>query len=304
MGLKAFVFAGQGAQYPGMGRDLYEKNSAARAVFDAAEAARPGTLEMCFSGDAQALSQTINTQPCLFAMDLACAHAVRQAVGDADCCAGFSLGEVAAAAYAGVMELDQALRFVHLRAESMQLCAQQHPGAMGAVLRLTAPQVEQICAAFPDSAFPVNYNAPGQTVVACAQEIYGQVEERVREAGGRMVRLQVGGAFHTPWMARAKAALEECLAKEPVRQARIPLYANLTAQPYGQDASQLLSRQVASPVRWQQSVENMFAAGVDTFIEVGAGKTLTGLIRKIVPEARVFNVQTADDLAALKEELR
>ena len=290
MGKIAFVFAGQGAQYAGMGRELYEASPAARAAFDRAESLRPGTLEMCFSGPAEALSVTANTQPCLFAMDCACAAAAR-----------FSLGEVAAMAFAGVMDFDEAFRFVIKRAEEMQSCAEKHPGAMGAVLRLTPAQVEDICRAFPDKAFPVNYNCPGQTVVACAVEVYDELAAKVTEARGRMLRLNVSGAFHTPWMEKAAEALRAYLANKPTRVPELPLYANATAQPYGDDAAHLLSTQVCHPVRWQESVERMAEAGVDTFIEVGAGKTLSGLIRKTIPGAAIFNVEKPEDLEKLTE---
>ena len=301
MGKIAFVFAGQGAQYAGMGRELYEASPAARAAFDRAESLRPGTLEMCFSGPAEALSVTANTQPCLFAMDYACAAAAREAGVSPDCAAGFSLGEVAAMAFAGVMDFDEAFRFVIKRAEEMQSCAEKHPGAMGAVLRLTPAQVEDICRAFPDRAFPVNYNCPGQTVVACAVEVYDELAAKVTEARGRMLRLNVSGAFHTPWMEKAAEALRAYLADKPTRVPELPLYANATAQPYGDDAAQLLSTQVCHPVRWQESVERMAEAGVDTFIEVGAGKTLSGLIRKTIPGAAIFNVEKPEDLQKLSE---
>ena len=303
MGSVAFVFAGQGAQYPGMGRELYEHSAAARAAFDRAEAIRPGTLEMCFNGSAEQLMQTVNTQPCLFAMDYACAEAAVEAGAQPSCCAGFSLGEVAAAGFAGVMDFEQAFRFVVRRAEAMQACAERVSGAMGAVLRLTPEAVEEICREFPEQAYPVNYNCPGQTVVACSAEIYGQLEARVSAARGRMLRLKVGGAFHTPWMGEATRALAEYLAGQALHAPRIPLYANVNAQPYGANAAELLSKQASNPVRWQASVENMAAAGVDTFVELGAGKTLSGLIRKTIPGARVLNVEKPEDLAKLKEEV-
>ena len=301
MGKVAFVFAGQGAQFPGMGRELYESSPAARAVFDRAEAMRPGTREMCFSGPAEALAQTVNTQPCLFAMDYACAEAAREAGVSPDCLAGFSLGEVAAMAFAGVMDFEAAFRFVVKRAEEMQACAQKHPGAMGAVLRLAPKQVEDICLEFPASAFPVNYNCPGQTVVACAVDVYDALAARVSEARGRMVRLNVSGAFHTPWMSEATKALQEYLADKTLQAPCLPLYANATARPYADDAAELLSRQVSMPVRWQESVERMAETGVDTFVEVGAGKTLSGLIRKTVSGARVLNVEKPEDLEKLTE---
>ena len=234
-------------------------------------------------------------------MDYACAAAAREAGVSPDCAAGFSLGEVAAMAFAGVMDFDEAFRFVIKRAEEMQSCAEKHPGAMGAVLRLTPAQVEDICRAFPDKAFPVNYNCPGQTVVACAVEVYDELSAKVTEARGRMLRLNVSGAFHTPWMEKAAEALRAYLADKPTRVPELPLYANATAQPYGDDAALLLSTQVCHPVRWQESVERMAEAGVDTFIEVGAGKTLSGLIRKTIPGAAIFNVEKPEDLLKLSE---
>lgn len=299
----AFMFAGQGAQYPGMGLELYEGSAAARRVFDRVEELRPGTLEMCFHGSAEALAQTINTQPCLFAVDLACAHAAVEAGAMPDCCAGFSLGEVAAAAFAGILDLDAAFRLVVRRGEAMQACAERLQGAMGAVLRLDAQQVEAICAEFSGDAYPVNYNCPGQTVVACREEIFEALSARITEAKGRMMRLKVGGAFHTPWMAEAGKRLEELLQGMQLKAPALPFYANLTALPYTQEnAAELLSRQVCNPVRWQQSIENM--RGSDIFIELGAGKTLSGLVRKILPDARVLNVEKMKDLELLKEVLR
>ena len=297
----AFVFAGQGAQYPGMGRGLYESSAAARAVFDRAEEIRPGTLDMCFSGTSEELTKTINTQPCLFAMDWACAAAAVEAGAQPSMCAGFSLGEVAAAGFAGAMDFDQSFRFVIRRAEEMQACAEKVQGAMGAVLRLTSAQVEDICREFEGGAYPVNYNCPGQTVVACREEIFDALAARVAAEKGRMMRLKVGGAFHTPWMESASRALAEYLAGQRLKKPDLPLYANLDARPYGENAAELLSRQVCNPVRWQQTIENM--ADADLFVELGAGKTLSGLIKKTLPQARVCNVEKPEDIEKLKEAL-
>ncbi|MBQ3574262.1 MAG: ACP S-malonyltransferase [Clostridia bacterium] len=294
-----FMFAGQGAQYPGMGRELYEISPAAKAIFDRAEEIRPGTIDMCFNGPAEALNRTINTQPCLFAMDYACAAAAVEAGIKPDFCAGFSLGEVAAAGFAGIMDFDQAFRFVIRRAEEMQKCSERVQGAMGAVLRLTAEKVEEICREFPNQAYPVNYNCPGQTVVAYRADCFDAISERIAAEKGRMMRLKVSGAFHTPWMAEASEKLEEYLSAQSLNAPENPLYANVNAQPYGENAAELLAKQVCSPVRWQQTIENLREA--DYFIELGAGKTLSGLVKKTLTDAKVFNIEKPEDIQKIME---
>lgn len=299
MGKIAFVFAGQGAQAPGMGKEIYEASPAARLAMDAAERMRPGTLAQCFEGPAEALNQTINTQPCLFVVDYACALAAREAGVQAGMAAGFSLGEVAAAAFCGLLSFEAAFRLVVRRAELMQDCAQAHPGAMGAVLRLDAGRVEELCREAAD-VHAVNYNCPGQTVVACAEAAYEPFCQLVQRERGRVVRLNVSGAFHSPWMQEATRSLKAFLAGAALNAPAIPLYANATARPYEGDFADLLARQVSSPVLWEQTVRNMAADGAKAFVEVGAGRTLTGLIRKILPEARAVNVADREGLEALR----
>lgn len=298
MGKIAFLFAGQGAQHPGMGQALYQASPAARQALDASEQVRPGTLKQCFQGPEEELTLTLNTQPCLFAVDYACAAAARERGIEPDCLAGFSLGEVAAAAFGGVFSFEEGMRLVMRRAQLMQDCAQAHPGAMLAVLRLSPAQVEAICRQ-AGQAYPVNYNCPGQTVVACAREVAEQVSQLAAAQRGRALPLKVSGAFHSPWMEEAGRGLAAYLADMTLSQPSLPLYANATAQPYGQDGRQaagLLARQVYSPVRWQDTLERMAQAGVDTFVEVGAGTTLSGLVRKTLPQAAVYNVSDPQSL--------
>ena len=305
MGKVAFLFAGQGAQYPGMGAAFYDASPAARRVFDAVEAARPGTLEQCFHGDAAELMKTVNTQPCLFATDLACAMAAVEAGVKADCCAGFSLGELCAVYFAGLYtSLEEVIRLVIVRAEAMQACNDAHPGAMAAVLKLTAKQVEDLCADI-DDAWPVNYNSPGQTVVACAAEKLAEVTAAVKAAGGRCMPLKVGGSFHTPRMEPASRALMDALPTMHNGIPAIPVYSNYTGKPYAPNfCKQGLAAQVCSPVRWQQIIEDMWAEGVDTFLEFGPGTTLAGLVKRTLPEARTASVCDPESLAACLETLR
>ena len=294
----ALVFSGQGAQYPGMGKELYENSPAAKAVFDMAESIRPGTIKQCFEGTKEELSVTINTQPCVFITDLAAAAAVAEKGVKTDCVAGFSLGEIAAIAFAGMLSYEEAFRLVCKRAELMDKAANDNPGAMAAVMKISPEQVEEICSQF-EKAYPVNYNSPAQTVVAAAQEEIDGLCDKVKEVKGKAVKLAVSGAFHSPFMNDASEGLAEYLRDIDLKEPNIPIYANCTAEPYKDDYKMLIAAQVNHPVKWQRSVENMIANGVDTFIEVGVGKTLTGLIKKINADVKAVNIENKEGLDTL-----
>lgn len=302
MGKIAFVFSGQGAQYPGMGQSLCEASAAAREVFQLADELRPGTSQQCFSGTAEELSVTKNTQPCLYCVDLAAARALEEKGVHADYVAGFSLGEVAAATFAGVFSDKAGFDFVCKRAAAMQKAAEENPGSMAAVLKLTNEQVEELCGKFTQ-VWPVNYNCPGQLVVAGEAGQLKEFQEMVKAAGGRAAPLAVSGGFHSPFMESAAAELDKALADMELHPPRLPIYANYTAKPYGGNARELLVNQVKNPVCWQETVETLAAEGVDTFLECGPGKTLCGLIKKTVKTARTFQVQDAQTLETALAEL-
>lgn len=298
MGKIAFVFSGQGAQVPGMGKALQECSAAARAVFEMADQIRPGTSRQCLEGSKEELMKTVNTQPCVFAVDLAAARAVEERGIHPDCVAGFSLGEIAAVGFSEMLTDRQAFELVCVRAKRMEEAAQNNKGAMAAVLKLDSSQVETLCAGYQD-AWPVNYNCPKQTVVAASVEVIDALCADVKQAGGKAVKLAVSGAFHSPYMESAAKGLEEYLSGIQLHSPMIPVYADVTALPYGENAKELLCRQCKSPVLWQKTIENMVADGVDTFIEVGVGKTLVGLIKKTAPEAQAFKVENKEDLDAV-----
>ena len=298
----AFVFSGQGAQAPGMGKELYDCSPAAKAVFDLADSIRPGTSQQCFEGTQEELNVTINTQPCLFACDLAAAKAAQERGIQPDCAAGFSLGEAAAVAFSGMLTEAEAFSMVCKRAELMNEAAQKNPGAMAAVMKHSPQQVETLCGPI-ENAWPVNYNSPKQTVVAASADTIDQVVEAASAQRGRAVKLAVSGAFHSPLMHSAADGLREYLASVSLREERLPVYANLTAEPYGEDKKETMAAQCENPVRWQKTIENMIANGVDTFIEVGVGKTLAGLIKKINPEVTVYQIENKEGLDAAAEAL-
>lgn len=306
MGKIAFVFAGQGAQYPGMGLELAQSSQAAQAVFDAVDAIRPGTSEQCFNGDESALMETKNTQPCMYAVETACAAVLAENGIKADMAAGFSLGEIGALAYTGVVDIETGFRLVCKRGELMHQAAELQETSMAAVLRLPNEKVEELCSGF-NGVYPVNYNCPGQVSVAGLKDEMAAFLQAVKEAKGRGVPLKVNAGFHSPFMATASEGYANELENIDFSIPSIPLYSNCTGDVYPentQEMKNLLSKQISSPVRWEQIIRSMIAAGADTFIELGPGQTLCGLIKKIDSSVRTYSVADKSGLDTVLSEVK
>lgn len=307
MGSVAFLFAGQGAQHPAMGVDLIEASPAAAEVFAIADEVRPGTSEQCRSASREELSQTENTQPCVFVHDLAAAIALRERGVVPAACAGFSLGEVAALTFAGVFDTRAGFELVCERAALMAAAAERHLGGMRAVIKLDAVQVEGLAKQAGEDCWPVNYNSPQQTVVAGAPDALQNLDALVKEAGGRAMKVAVSGAFHSPYMAEATEGLATYIqAGHAPSPLLIPVMANMTAAPYPADpqaASEVLANQVSHAVRWVDTLHALQDQGIDTFIEVGPGKTLSGLVKRTLSDVRAYSCETAEQVAAIADEL-
>jgi len=300
MGKIALVFSGQGAQYTGMGQSFYETSPAAKAVFDTLDSIRPDTSTQCFTADKETLSQTATTQPCIFAANYAAAAAVAEAGIQADYLAGFSLGELSALAFGGYLSLEDAFRYVCHRGEEMDKAAKAQAGAMFAVMTKDTEALERLCFTLP-GVYPVNYNCPGQTVVSCGAEQADAFAAEAKAAGFRAMKLAVSGGFHSPMMLPAARALSAAYAGLTLAAPRIPVIANSTARAY--EGAQQMFLQIHTPVYWQHSIEHLIEQGVTTFIEVGVGKTLTGLIGKISREVTALTVENQEGLQRTLEVL-
>lgn len=303
MGKIAFVFPGQGAQYPGMGRELAEHSPAAAEVFRMADGLRPGTSKQCFDASLETLQQTAVTQPCLFTVELAAAAALKEAEIIPDMVAGFSLGELSALSYCQMVDKSTTFELVCHRGALMQRCAESADTAMAAVIRLDKDTVCRICGEF-EGVYPVNFNCPGQISVAGLKDSMSTFTAAVKAAGGRCVPLKVSGGFHSPFMTEAAEQFASLLENVEFRKPRMPLYSNRTGLPYGENPKELLASQICSPVLWEDIVRNMIGEGVDTFIEAGPGNVLSGMIGKIDKNVRTFSVSDVESLEKCISEVK
>ncbi len=298
----AILFSGQGAQAPGMMKELYDAEPAAREIFEKADAALGRDISgLCFSGTQEELNLTHNTQPCMLAADLAAAYALRAHGIEGNCLAGFSLGEYAALTYAGVLQPDEAFRLIQLRADAMQEAVAPGEGAMAAFIGASAQQVEDLCAQVQEAYVAVaNYNSPVQTVVSGTAKGVDAAISLAEGLGLRCVRLAVSAPFHCTLMEPAARKLGTAFESMAFSDAALPVYMNVDGKPRTgkEHFRELLVRQTMSPVRWTDTLEEMVRDGVDTFIECGPGKTLSGLVKKTLKGVdihRVENLKTLED---------
>ncbi len=303
MGKTVFMFPGQGAQYVGMGQDFYEQIPVSREMFElAGKAAGLDMPALCFEEN-ERINITEYTQIAMLATEVAILKAVEEQGIRPDITGGLSLGEYGALAAGGVMREEDVFRIVRKRGIYMQE-AVPDGGAMTAVLGLDTDVIEKICAETPGTVSVANYNCPGQTVITGETAAVAAAAEKLAAAGAkRCVPLKVSGPFHSPMLAGAGEKLAKELENVEIHDIRIPYIANVTADYVTDkdDVKPLLRKQVSSSVRWQQSVERMIADGADTFIEIGPGKTLSGFMRKINRDVKVYNVEKVADLEKLNE---
>ena len=301
MGKTAFMFPGQGAQYVGMGKDFYEQIPVCKEMFElAGKASGLDVVSLCFEENEQ-INITEYTQIAMLAAEVAMLKAVEEKGIKPDVTAGLSLGEYGALAASGVMTPEEVFKIVRKRGIYMQE-AVPNGGAMVAVLGLDTEVIEKICEETPGTVTIANYNCPGQIVITGEEEAVQTAVGKLSEAGAkRCVPLKVSGPFHSPMLAGAGEKLARELEAVEIHEIQIPYIANVTADyvKKTEDVKPLLEKQVSSSVKWQQTIERMLADGVDTFIEIGPGKTLSGFMRKINRDVKVLNVEKVEDLEKL-----
>jgi len=303
MGKVAFVFPGQGAQSVGMGKDIYDAVPTSREIFETADRVLGFDLStMIFEGPDAELKQTFNTQPALLATSIAYLEALRVKGIQADYVAGHSLGEYSALVAAEVLTFEDAIATVRARGNFMEKAVPGGQGAMAAVLGADREALSQLCAEVSESGHVVelaNINCPGQIVISGSQLGVAAVSERVKEAGGkRAISLEVSGPFHSSMMKSAAEQLEVELKSVSFQEPKISVVANVTAQTVdaGETLRNLLVQQVYSPVLWEDSINYLIGQGVDTFVEIGPGSVLTGLIKKIDKTVKLININSLESV--------
>lgn len=303
----AFLFSGQGAQYPGMMKDLFDAEPAVKAVFEKADVQLGRSIsQLCFEGTQEELNLTHNTQPCMLTGDIASAAALKAHGIEPAAVAGFSLGEYAALATAGVFTVNEALRIIQIRADAMQAAVAPGEGAMAAFVGASADQVEDICSKVKEGyVVAANYNSPVQTVVAGSAIGVDRACELAETAGIRCVKLAVSAPFHCAMMKPAAKRLEAEFSHVAFSEPKLPVFMNVNGEAVTSAApiAGLLVKQAMQPVQWVKTLQNMQAAGIDTFIECGAGKTLSGLVKKTLKGVKILRVENLKTLQSTLEEM-
>ena len=300
MSKTAWVFPGQGSQYVGMGLDSFQANDAAQATFSSADAVLGFSLSaICFNGPELELRQTKNTQPAIFLHSMVLVRLMGGALPTM--VAGHSLGEYSALVVAGALTFEDGLRLVRLRGELMQRAGELERGTMAAIIGMSPEATTEMCreASAAGVVQPANFNSPGQIVISGSVDGVHKAMELAKQRGAKMVKeLVVSGAFHSPLMGSAKEGLRAALEKTAIQDARIPVYTNVTAEPVtrASEVRALLYQQLSSPVRWEESVKNMVRDGASRFVEIGPGKVLQGLVKRIDPGVETAGVDKYSDI--------
>ena len=300
-----FLFAGQGSQHPGMGKDFYERYEAARRLYDSIDIDIP-VKELCFAGTQEQLNDTAIAQPCILATSSAIAAVLSEKGIRADVAAGLSLGEYSALAYAGVFTPQEGAKLVRQRGKIMAAALPEGTSGMAAVLNTEESVIAEVCAEVKEIGVCeiANYNCPGQIVISGQKEAVAAASEKLKARGARrVIPLQVSGAFHTSLLDEASVQLREVLDTYVFEQARIPVINNVSGKAETRDLREVLQEQICHSVHFTQSLQTMIDMGVELFIEIGPGHALSGFVRKTTKAIPVYNIDTAEDLEKVVKEV-
>ena len=300
----AFIFPGQGSQYVGIGKDLYEGNTIAKKLFDKADETLGFSIrKICFEGPEEELKQTKNTQPAIFLHSIILFHLINKK--QFEMTAGHSLGEYSALVATGALTFEDGLKLVRLRGELMQQAGIEHTGTMAAIIGLDSKTINELCVEASSDGIvqAANFNSPGQIVVSGSTAGVRKAMDIAKTRGAKIVKeLPVSGAFHSPLMESAQTGFKAALDKTKINNITIPVYANVTARPMidADEIRSVLLKQLINPVRWEESVMNMITDGATTFVEIGPGKVIQGLVKRINSNIKILGIEKLSDISGEK----